>query len=181
MEENLKNGTSIREYWQSRQDTTTNHLILCLQEKVLRCKSGAPTQNGSKSSNMRTDHSSTSTRIWYITFGKSRMRKDKKLKSEIDQAKLTCSEQLNILIRKHQPLQRDSMQNSTFIAIDHSTWYQDYQWKELLNALELTMSTSRDGETIFYDKNVKFFNSPKPQRIINGSLIHLIGSYDLDL
>jgi hypothetical protein len=76
---------------------------------------------------MRTDHSSTSTRIWYITFGKSRMRKDKKLKSEIDQAKLTCSEQLNILIRKHQPLQRDSMQNSTFIAIDHSTWYQDYQ------------------------------------------------------
>jgi hypothetical protein len=60
MEETLKPGGSTKELWLSRQSSTTNPLTSKAQEEQETCKFGAPTPNGSRSSNTSMDNSSTS-------------------------------------------------------------------------------------------------------------------------
>jgi hypothetical protein len=57
MEERLKSGISINNPRPSEPDTTTNHGILRALEEPETCKSGALTQDGSKSSNTKMDTS----------------------------------------------------------------------------------------------------------------------------
>jgi hypothetical protein len=68
---------------------------------------------------------------------------------------------------------RDSMRNSVSTSTDHSTSDQDYQCRELLSAMEPTMSGSRDGERTSLLNNGSSMRSQRQSRITTGSLIHL--------
>jgi hypothetical protein len=65
------------------------------------------------------------------------------------------------------------MRNSVSISTDHSTLDQDFQCRELLNAMEPTMSGSRDGERMLLLNNGSSMRSQRQSRITTGSLIHL--------
>jgi hypothetical protein len=64
------------------------------------------------------------------------------------------------------------MKNLDSTSIDLSTSDLDYQCKELLNALELTMSTSRDGEIMLNHNSGTSMKSLRLSRITTGSLTH---------
>jgi hypothetical protein len=57
MEETPKSGTSINNHLPSEPDTITNHGISRVQEEPTKCKSGAPTLDGSKSSDIKESNS----------------------------------------------------------------------------------------------------------------------------
>jgi hypothetical protein len=76
--------------------------------------------------------------------------------------------------------QRDSIKTLASTSTDHSTSDQECHSRELLNVLELTMSTLRDGETMLRDNNGTSMVSPRPLRITNGSLTHSISKAMVD-
>jgi hypothetical protein len=57
MEETPKSGTSINNHLPSEQDTTTNLGTSRALEELTTCKSGAPTLDGSKSSDIKESNS----------------------------------------------------------------------------------------------------------------------------
>jgi hypothetical protein len=96
-EEKLKPGGSTKEHWPLRQSTTTNHLISRAQEELTRCKSGAPTHSGSRSSNTEENNLSTSKIREFLQL--LRMMKWQKLKSAKKVSQLTTSGLSSMLIK----------------------------------------------------------------------------------
>jgi hypothetical protein len=79
MEEELKFGTSINNLRPSEPDTTINLGISRVLVEPETCKSGAPTQDGSNSSNSKENTLSTLPTIRFLKFNPQRMKKDKLL------------------------------------------------------------------------------------------------------
>jgi hypothetical protein len=91
------------------------------------CKSGALTQDGSKSSSMRTANSSTGP-----TARSSMLKEEKMLKDKQSVFGVTIEESINngklsILIRLMLLQQRALIRTSASILTDHSTSDQDFQ------------------------------------------------------
>jgi len=117
----LKSGGSTNNHSQSRPSLTTNHLISNHLVRLMTCKSGAPTHNGSRSSSSKQDNSSTSERIKrFLMSMVPRMRKLERLLSERTQVKLTRNGMSSILIRLLRVKLKDSMKNSVSTSTDHS-------------------------------------------------------------
>jgi len=138
MEETPSFGTLINDHWRSRPSLTTNHGTSSLQEEPTTCKSGAPIQDGSKSSCMPMNISATSRirNAWMLL--EARMLKVKQFKylaEIIIQIKSGRSFTKTKLTRL---LLRDLIKNLVLKSIDLSTSSLICQWRELLNALEPT-------------------------------------------
>jgi len=102
-----------------------------------------------------------------------RMLKDKQLVSMATTTELTRDGELSILIKLVQSNPRDSTRTSVSISIDHSILSQNFHSTELLNATELTMSGSEDGETTLWASNGSLMVSPRLSNLNNGRTIHL--------
>jgi hypothetical protein len=134
MEERLRSGISINNLWLSEQDTTTNHGISRMLEELLTCKSGALTQDGSKSSSTRTINSSTGNPLRCLMCLVPRTRKDKLFKYTVTTVERTNNGMSFILTRLMDLKLRDSTKTLVSMWTDHSTSDQECQCRELLNA-----------------------------------------------
>jgi hypothetical protein len=79
MVEEPKNGTSINNLEPSDQETTTTLGIFKTQEEPITCKSGAPTQDGGKSSSTLEETSEMLETIRFLMFQVAKILKDKTL------------------------------------------------------------------------------------------------------
>jgi hypothetical protein len=100
MDKELKFGISTKELSPSRLDSITNHGILDHQEEPMICKSGAPTQDGGKSSLTLEATSKTSRTRRCLMYQVEKMPKDKKLFSGKDITDLTRDGELFMLIKQ---------------------------------------------------------------------------------
>jgi hypothetical protein len=78
------NGTSINNHSPSDPDLTTNLGTLEAPVEPATCKSGAPTQDGTKSSHMKDNTSSTSKARKHLMFTQTKMKKEERLLSGED-------------------------------------------------------------------------------------------------
>jgi hypothetical protein len=112
------------------------------------CKSGAPTQDGGRSSSIRIANSSTGTTTRSLTLEEVKTKRDNKLEfgaiTEVD----INNGKLFILIRQRAHKLRVSPKTLDSISTDHSTSFQIFHLEEWLNALVPTMLHLRNGETI---------------------------------
>jgi predicted DNA-binding protein (MmcQ/YjbR family) len=94
------------------------------------CRSGAPTQDGGKSSSIRIANSSTGTTTRSLTLEEVKTKKDNKLEfgaiTEVD----TNNGKLFILIKQRAHKPRVSLKTSDSISIDHSTSFQIFHSEE---------------------------------------------------
>lgn len=147
-QERLKLGTSIRNHWQSRPGTTTNHGTLEAQEELETCKSGAPTQDGGRSSSTQvsisvTFNSQTNALMYLVV----KIMKHNQSLSTTDTTVQTKDGRLSIPT-KQQFRARDLTRTSVSISTDHSTLSQDYQLTELLNTeVDITCGLSNGSWT----------------------------------
>jgi hypothetical protein len=81
MEEELNCGISINNLWLSKLDWTTNLGTSRALERLMTCKSGVLTQDGSKCSNLRTPNSSVGITTRFLKLRTTRMKKAKQLES----------------------------------------------------------------------------------------------------
>jgi hypothetical protein len=86
-----------------------------------------------------------------------------------------------MLIKLQRLKQKDSMKNSVSTLTDHSTLDQDFQCKELLNAMVPTTFGSRDGEMVLKPSNGTLMKFQRPSRTTTGNLIHLTFNPTVDL
>jgi len=96
-------------------------------ERPTICKSGAPTQDGSRSSFMRDNTSGTSRTRRSLMFQEPRMLKDKKLLFTASALELTRDGELSILTKPRKSQLRDLTKISDSTSEDHSTLFQDSQ------------------------------------------------------
>ena len=108
------------------------------QEELTTCRSGAPTLDGSNSSSTKRVNSSIGPTIRFLMSLQAKMKKVKQLVSKTTLARATRNGEFYILTKLPRLKPRDSTKNSVSISIDHSTSDQDFQCKELLNAMVLT-------------------------------------------
>jgi len=80
-----------------------------MQEELWRCKFGAPTLNGSRSSDMRMNTSSTSRMEKHLMYMEEEMKKAVKLLCGTNIAKLIRDGRSFILTKQKQFLQQDSI------------------------------------------------------------------------
>jgi hypothetical protein len=128
MEEIPNNGTSINKLSPLDQDLTTNLGTLRAQEEPTTCKSGAPTQDGGKSSPMKDNTSSTSRTRKLLIFMETKMKKEERSKYGRDIMAPTRDGESSILtqrVLRKRPL--DGTLNGVSISIDFSTLDQDSQ------------------------------------------------------
>ena len=137
------------------------------------CKSGAPTQDGSKYSSMKRANSSTGLTAKFLMSHHPKMKKDKLLVLQVIPVRTTRNGEFFILTKLLRLKQRDSMKSSASTSIDHSTSDPDCQCKELLNVTELTTSGSRDGERMLLLNSGTSMRSQRQSRTTTGSLTHL--------
>jgi len=137
------------------------------------CKSGQPTQDGSRSSSIRTANSSTGPTIRFSMSREAKMRKDMQLVFGVTIEESINNGKLFILIKPPSLKPRDSTKNSDSTSTDHSILDQDCHSKELLSATVPTTSGSRDGERMSDNNNGTSTRSPRPSRTTTGSLTHL--------
>jgi len=101
MDKRDKSGGSTNNPSLSRPRSTTNHGISRHLVRLIRCKSGAPTHNGSRSSSIQVANSSMSTRTKEFLMSKTaKMLKPTQLLPERTQDKSTRDGLLSILIKK---------------------------------------------------------------------------------
>jgi len=144
------------------------------------CKSGAPTQDGSKFSSMRRTNLSTGRAAKFLKSRLQRMMKEHQLAFTVTTEEETNNGQSSILTKLTKIEPRVLIQNSDSTLIDHSISDLDFHSKELLNATELTMSGSRDGETMLDNNSGTSMKSPRLSRITTGSLTHLTSNPTVD-
>jgi len=96
-------------------------------EEPTTCKYGAPTQDGSRSSDMLANNSSTSKTKKHLMFRVQKMLKDKLLSFMDHTTRSTKDGELSILINPKRSQLKDSTRNSDSISTDHSTLSQDFQ------------------------------------------------------
>jgi hypothetical protein len=119
-EETLKNGTSTNNHSPLEIDLTTNLGTLRTQERLETCKSGAPTQDGGKSSSTLDITSLTSRTRRFSMSSKERMLKDKKLLSGRDTTDLTRDGRLFILTQERVDQPRDLTEALDGTSTDYS-------------------------------------------------------------
>jgi len=85
-----------------------------------------------------------------------------------------------MLIKPRNSQLRDWTRTLVSKSTDHSISDQECQWGELLNVLELIMWPSREWERMLWDNNGTSTEYPRPLRITNGSLTHLISKVMVD-
>jgi hypothetical protein len=110
----------------------------------MKCKFGAPTQDGSKSSNTEDSNSLTSKTTKHLMFIKTKILKDKRLLSGRDITDGIRDGESSIWTNPERKVQRDTTPNSVSTSADHSTLDQECQCKELSNALAPTTLSSED-------------------------------------
>jgi hypothetical protein len=120
MVEEPNNGTSIKKLLPLNPDLTTNHGTLRTQEKLLTCKSGAPTQDGGRSSNTEEKTSSTSRTRRLSMYMEEKILKDKKLSSGEDTTNLTRDGELSTDLEKKEHLDTTETLVSTSIELSTS-------------------------------------------------------------
>jgi hypothetical protein len=142
------------------------------------CKSGAPTQDGSKCSNTKMDTSLIQLTTKSLMLLDLKTRKVLLLLCTIEMVitltMLTKNGKSSILTKLLQLEPRVSTRNLDSTSTDHSISDQDFHSRELLNATELTMSGSRDGERMLPLNNGILMVSPRLSRTTNGRATHLI-------
>ena len=79
-----------------------------------------------------------------LTFQAERMLKDKLLLFGRDTMVRTKDGELSILMILKDHKRRDLTKNQDSTVTDHSTWFQDFHFTELLNLMELTTLLSTD-------------------------------------
>jgi len=173
-EEEPKSGTSTNSQRPSELDTTINPGTSRVQAEQTICKSGQPTPDGSKFSNMRATNSSIQPTTRYFQLMAERRMKDKVLSLMETKRELTNSGKSSMLTRLKRLELRVSTRNSDSISTDHSMSDQECQCKESLNATALTTSGSRDGERIPLPNNGTSMRFQRRSRTTTGSLTHLI-------
>jgi hypothetical protein len=108
MEEIHKYGTSINNHSLSEPSTTTNHGISRVLVEPTTCKSGAPTQDGSKSLSTKENTFVTSRKpIDALMYSKVKMMKVRKYRYTIDTTEPTRDGRSSILTRKQRLRPRD--------------------------------------------------------------------------
>jgi len=175
-EEELKFGTSTNSQRPSEPDTTINPGTSRVQAEPTTCKSGQPTQDGSKFSNMRATNSSIQPTTRHFQLLEPRMMRDKQLLSMETKRELTKSGKSSMLTRLKRLGLRVSTRNSDSTSTDHSTLDQECQCKESLNATAPTTSGLRDGERTPLLNNGTSMRFQRPSRTTTGSLTHLISN-----
>lgn len=142
MEENLRNGTSIKR---------VEPLGLCTEriglgtfkelEDQATCKLITPTQNGSSYSSL-TDQtlSSISTTIRYLMLLEEEMKKATMFKSGEETSQRLSNGNSSMLTKLKSLLPKDLIKIMVWKETDHSILSQSFQWKELLNAGVLATS-----------------------------------------
>ena len=98
------------------------------------CKSGALTQDGSRSSSMKTANSSTGRAARSLMSEELRMLKDNKLESGVTTRANTKCGQLSILTKQRVHKPRALTKISASMSTDHSTSFQNSHSTELLSA-----------------------------------------------
>jgi hypothetical protein len=127
------------------------------------CKSIAPTQDGSRSLFSHKSTSVTSKKqIDVLMLMQTKMLKVRKSLSIEDTMVPIKDGKFFILTQRKRLRQRDSMKNLDSISIDHSTWSQNFHSIELLNVLEPTMLSSRDGERMLLNNNSTLMRFQRP-------------------
>jgi len=177
MVEQLRNGTSTNSQKLLEQDTTTNHGTFNQLVELPTCKSGAPTQDGSRYSNFKENSLSIQPITRYLMSKALRMRKDKRFKLQIETTKRVVQPTKDgrsfMLIRLMLLEPRASTKNSDSTSTDHSTSDPECQCKELLSATVPTMSGSRDGERTLLLSNGTSMRFQRHSRTTTGSPTHL--------
>jgi hypothetical protein len=168
-EERLKSGTSTNKQRPLELDTTTSHGISRVLVEPTTCKSGALTQDGSRSSNTKENSSPIQPTTRFLMSQEQRMKKVKLLscmpKMEITIRMLTKDGKLFILTKLKQLELKVSTKNSASTSTDLSTSDQDSQCKELLSAMELTTCGSRDGGRMLELSNGTLMKCLRPSEL----------------
>jgi hypothetical protein len=110
----------------------------------MKCKSGPPTLDGSKSSDTLERTSPTFKTERFLISIKEKTKKDKKLLFGTDITELIKDGESSMLISQRKSLLKDSTPDSVSTSTDNSISDQECQCKELLNALVPTTLFSED-------------------------------------
>ena len=147
MEEALKHGTSIKHLWLSELSWITNLGTSKAQENPTTSKSGVQIPNGGKCllGTVSLKTSVTSKKLAdVLMLVEVKMKKQEQFKFGKEMVQLPRNGQLNILIKKRKNQPREWMKTSVSISIDHSSSYQECQWRELSKWLELPTLSLRN-------------------------------------
>jgi phage-related protein len=96
-------------------------------EEPTTCKSGSPTQDGSRSSNTLVNNSLTSKMEKHLMFQEQKILKGKLLSFTDLTTRSIKDGELSILISQKRNQLKDLTKTSDSISIDHSTLSQDFQ------------------------------------------------------
>ena len=91
-----------------------------------------------------------------------RMKKEDKLSCGASIMEPTRDGEFCILTKLKKFNPRDLTKSSDGTLTDHSTWYPDFHSTELLNVLELTILSSRDGERTLHHNNSPSMELTRP-------------------
>ena len=138
------------------------------------CKSGAPTQDGSKYSDMITNNSSTGQTTRYLMSRVQRMKKEPQLEFMETMERITKNGKFFMLTRLLRLRPRDSMRNSDSTLTDHSTSSQSFHSTESLRCLVVPTWLLRDGETMLETNNSGSMKSPRLLETTTGRTTALI-------
>jgi hypothetical protein len=159
-----------------------------MPERPTTCKSGAPTQDGSRSSSLlssqrlrklkqlrapprvlnRSDNLLISETIRSLMFQEEKMPKAKLLLFGVTMVRSTSNGKYNMLTKQNQFKTKDLWKTLDSIATDHSTFNQECQSIELLNATVLTTFGSEDIERTLLLSNSSSTVPQRPSDLNNG-------------
>lgn len=168
-----KSSTLIKDLRPSKLESTTNLGTSRVQEKLLKCKSGVPIQDGGNYSDMKEDSSLTCGIIESSMFTNQRMLKPKRSLSKRDKVVRTNDGRFNILTKLPQCNQREWLVTSVSMPTDLSTSDQDSQWRELWSALVPIILLLEDGEITLRPSNGISIQSPRQLDLNNGRIVPL--------
>jgi len=112
------------------------------------CKSGLPTQDGSKYSDTRTTNSSTGNQTRSSMLEEEKIKKANKLVFGVTTEADINNGTLFILTKQRDHKPRELARNSVSTSTDHSTLCPSFHSTELLSATVPTTSGREDGETM---------------------------------
>jgi len=130
MVEHNKPGTSTKSLWQSSARPPTDHSTSLIQT---RCNHKEPILVGNNCSFTVEINSRTCKTTRYFLWSILKTRKVQTLWFHPQTDQLLKDGKLFTWTRLTKSQPQDSTKNLDSISIDHSTWFHDFQWKELLN------------------------------------------------
>jgi hypothetical protein len=136
--------------------------------RLITCKSGAPTLNGSRSLSSKLTGLPTFRIISTCMFQEVKIKKANQLLYMHKLKDLNKNGRFFTLIKLLRQRPRDSMRSSDSISTDHSTLSQSFHSTELQKALEPTTLLSRDGERMFLLNSGTSMRSQRPLEATSG-------------